>query len=38
MLRRWLLAVRSNGTDVSQLTPTNGVTEWGARWQRASSR
>ena len=30
--------MRSNGTCVRQITATNGVTEWGADWQRASSR
>ena len=30
--------MRSNGTGVRQITATNGVTEWGADWQRASSR
>ena len=33
-----LFVMRSNGTGVRQITATNGVTEWGADWQRASSR
>jgi TolB protein len=33
-----LFVMRSNGTGVRQITATNGVMEWGADWQRASSR
>ncbi|MGH3064063.1 MAG: TolB family protein, partial [Gaiellaceae bacterium] len=33
-----LFVMRNNGTGVRQITATNGVMEWGADWQRASSR
>jgi Tol biopolymer transport system component len=33
-----LFVMRSNGTGVRQITATNGVLEWNADWQRASSR
>jgi hypothetical protein len=33
-----LFVMRSNGTGVRQITATNGLIEWGAEWQRASSR
>lgn len=33
-----LFVIRSNGTGVRQITATNGITEWGTEWQRASSR
>jgi Tol biopolymer transport system component len=32
-----LFVIRSNGTGVRQITATNGVTEWNADSQRASS-
>jgi Tol biopolymer transport system component len=33
-----LFVMRSNGTGVRQITATSGVPDWGAEWQRASSR
>lgn len=33
-----LFVMRRDGTGARQITATNGVTEWGADWQRASSR
>jgi Tol biopolymer transport system component len=33
-----LFVMRRDGTGARQITATNGVMEWGADWQRASSR